>query len=77
MRSDAYIDVDGFKRTLISAGFGCVYARSIVQTPENVAFWMRPNAASQQAPKRGERVLNRKIFTWAIPCTHLSNIGSI
>ena len=52
MRSKAYIDIDDFRRIHISVAFGCVYVSQVVRTPENVAFWMRSNAASLLAIKR-------------------------
>ena len=52
MRSNAYIDVGPFRRFHISVAFRCVHVIQVVWTPENVAFWMRSNAASLLAVKR-------------------------
>ena len=71
MRSSAYIDVDYGRRIHISVAFGCVYVNQVVRTPENVAFWMRSNAASLLAVKRLRTRFESKNIYMGTPCTLL------
>lgn len=63
MRSNAYLHINEFRRALISAELGCVYTILVLQTPENVAFWMRSNAKIAIARKRsGMRFRLKNIY---------------